>query len=111
MKPLHIIATIASSLLAIGITASAPLPPKAEAATIWDVVREARAKTYGTDFGCVGNCTAKGYQYAYCLSQCSYGDSAPQPGNSGIHGTDYKCVNDCTQKGYQYNLCKERCSY
>ena len=70
----------------------------------------------GTDYQCVNNCTAKGYLYQYCTSQCSYNDSSPRQSQdpytiTPVPRTDYQCVSDCTAKGYLYQLCKERCSY
>lgn len=67
-----------------------------------------------TDYQCVNDCTAKGYQYGYCNSKCSFNDQPQvyQPAQiQTIKQIDYACVNDCTKKGYQYQFCTSRCSF
>ncbi len=41
-----------------------------------------------TDFRCVNDCTRRGYQYALCMSQCSW-DAPPRPGvqDYGLSGS------------------------
>lgn len=58
------------------------------------------------DYGCAANCRAKGFQYGYCQSACSY-DTAPSLGGR----TDYQCQSACQAKGYMFNYCKQACSY
>lgn len=58
-----------------------------------------------TDYTCMSDCTAKGYSYTYCKSQCSYDY------NISPRGTDYTCMADCQRKGYMYNYCRALCSY
>lgn len=85
-------------------------------ADVFAKIHAYNAKTLGTDFKCVSDCTQSGYQYAFCHAKCSYPDpvtpiqSAP-PAWSQPHGTDYQCVNHCTQQGYQYAYCHSKCSY
>jgi len=59
-----------------------------------------------TDYKCMSDCSAQGYMYSYCKSQCSYGNVPERKGRR-----DYQCVTDCTAKGYMYSYCKDLCSY
>lgn len=102
-----------SALASVGLCGDGSVP-KHNTYTIEDVREHNKARTLGTDFNCVNDCTRQGYQYALCQSKCSY----PDPGavrapafNGGMHGTDFQCVNKCTSSGYQYQLCVNRCSY
>ena len=83
-----------------------------------------------TDYKCVNDCTRNGYNYGYCLNQCSFygpGDKAkelmkqgpfqphslkqwPTPSPS-VPSVDYKCMRGCEAKGYLYNYCEQSCSY
>lgn len=66
----------------------------------------------GVDYSCVNDCTAKNYQYNYCVQACSFDDPWQTPQQQPRQKqTDYVCVNDCTKRGYLYNYCVERCSY
>jgi hypothetical protein len=66
-----------------------------------------------TDFTCVTDCTAKGYLYGLCMSQCTTneGQSTFSSGSGGSGQTDYTCVSDCEAKGYRHAYCRSRCSY
>jgi hypothetical protein len=59
-----------------------------------------------TDYKCMGDCQAQGYQYGYCQSVCSYSNT-PSYGGS----TDYTCMSNCQSQGYMYNYCQSACSY
>jgi hypothetical protein len=104
-------------LAVIGPSAMAVQHVSAVAAAPVDIfvqIRAIGARALGTDYQCVSNCTAAGYQYALCKSKCSYPDPGQQqPPSSSVtpHGVDYQCVSDCTSKGYLYAYCKSRCSY
>jgi hypothetical protein len=107
-----------SALLIFGPVADGRVKSASRAVDVFAQIKAASARTYGTDFQCVNDCTRAGYQYNLCYSKCSYpspgqnppGYGSPAPGG-GVHGTDYQCVGRCTQQGYQYPLCVSRCSY
>jgi hypothetical protein len=90
--------------------------PQGKVYTIQDVRAYNNARTMGTDYHCLSDCTSHGYLYALCQSKCSFPDPvAPQqqrpPQGFVQHGTDYQCISKCTNQGYQYALCQNRCSY
>jgi len=109
-------AALVAGALAIGAASAADAPPAAS--DIFAKIRAIDARTLGTDYRCVQNCTSQGYMYNLCLSKCSYPDVQPAPGygtspggNYTGHGTDYRCVQQCTSQGYMYALCQNRCSF
>lgn len=84
------------------------------------LVLNVSSATAMTDFQCVNDCTAAGYQYGLCQSRCSTdNDSKKEPPQNADpwndakkqKQTDYQCVSACTAKGYQYQLCESKCSY
>lgn len=71
------------------------------------VILLASAVYAATDYACMQKCTASGYQYGYCQSQCSYDDNAFKLNKM----TDYTCMQRCQAQGSLYTYCKELCSY
>ena len=99
---------VALLLASIAASANSTAPSEGSSAPEWVrrcVAQDAR--TFGTDYTCVSNCTSQGYQYQFCVDKCSFPDNPPPTSNQ----VDYKCVSDCTSQGYQYSYCLARCSY
>jgi hypothetical protein len=111
-QPMKFATSILLCLVSVG--AAGHVAPTSENAGLNDLFdAHGSARTLGTDFKCMNECSGSGHIYAFCQSQCSYPDNqAPpiQPAFGG-HGTDYKCLTQCESSGYQFGYCKHKCGY
>jgi hypothetical protein len=86
----------------------------------------AQSALAATEWNCVNACRRGGFQWQYCVQQCSYDDNPysqqrmqpqqPQqpeqlPRKQRARQTEWNCVNACTQRGFLRNYCVQQCSY